>query len=176
MPPVSIDETKTAGGEPARQPRPPALEPREPNHRTRAFPGAGVIPVAQRGREVGQAGRVRLFRVLRPPRRDRVLDLVPGLAQTEGRPRQARCQLRLATTVGAFSLPLGQVRLHQVQTPVERVTLPTTMRPQPPVLFGGGVEREPVRLDHRGHSNATLTGTTDNPGQHRHTLTHAHIH
>jgi hypothetical protein len=53
----------------------------------RRVPFFDAFGVTQRGREVRQARRVRLFRVFRPPRRYLVFGLVPQLPQAVRRPR-----------------------------------------------------------------------------------------
>ncbi len=154
VPAVAVDQAERAGGEPARQPGPLAFEPRKPDRRPTPPAGAGRGPVAQRGRQVGQTRRVCLFGVLRPPRGDLVLDLVPDRAQPVGRPRQRRGELTGGDAVGLLRLPLAKVGLDPRQSPVVGVTLRTTMRPQHRILPRSRVQRELIRLKNCHHSAA----------------------
>ncbi|MEO6088556.1 MAG: hypothetical protein ABIQ18_36135 [Umezawaea sp.] len=80
LPPVAVDRAEAAGGEPARHRLAFPFEPGETDLRPRTGAVVGGFPVVQCGREVGQAAGVGLFRVLRPPRRNVILGLVPPLA------------------------------------------------------------------------------------------------
>ncbi|MDT7787461.1 MAG: hypothetical protein QOF58_5880 [Pseudonocardiales bacterium] len=164
VPPIRLDQAERAGGEPARNPGPLALEPREPRPRATPLASDGVLPVRQRCGEIGQPRRVGLLGVLAPPRRDFLLGVVPRLAQAVSRPRHRWSELTVGEAVGLLGGTLVEVRPDPRQTPVVRVPLPTTMRPQSRVLRLGRIEREPIRLNHRDHLTATVASGTDSPG------------
>src|SRR5437588_3525175 len=152
MPPITVDETEAAGGEPARPHAALALEAREPQRATFPFAAARVVPVLQRSSKVGQAGRIGFFGVFAPPRRNSVLGPVPVLAQAVCRPVQVRGELVTFQTVRPLGLPLIHVRLHPRETPVVGEPLRTAVRPQRGFMLRVWIERELVCLDDRAHA------------------------
>ena len=137
---VSINADGT-GGKPAGQRRPTlALAFRRTHSCTRAATVAAGLVVVERSGGVCQPGVVRLFRVLAPPRREIVLNLVPPLAERGQIPRPPLGQFGIGNTVGLFRdalVPRGQ---HPRHRPVIGEPCRTTMRHQVPALSRRRIE------------------------------------
>jgi len=132
-----------AGGEPAGSPGAALLlAAREAHRAALATAVAGVAPVLERPRERVQAAVVGLLAVLLPPGRHVMLGAVPLASQLRKGPGHLHVMA---------SLPLVEAGGDQLQAPVVGKQHRTGVGCEAALLAWGGVQRELVGLEHRGH-------------------------